>query len=292
MKVILALSLLLFQQIISAIEMTVENIEIVDSHIHFFDTSRPDGVMWPPKRNKVLHVPTLPEHYKEIVKENNVKKAVVVQASNWVSDANWNLKVTENEADLYAGVVCNLSTLGTKQFRKDIDKLIQNPRAVGIRITHPPKDRKFYSAQLIKDLKYIAEHNMSLDILHARFESDTLIEIAKQLPELNIMIGLSGKKTDLILELERLPNVFCKFTNDLSKSETRKNFEIIWQKFGPDRIVFGSNWPATKLTPNGYAQTKKALFDILKEKGDDAVKKVFYDNALKFYQLENGRKLK
>ena len=34
------------------------------------------------------------------------------------------------------------------------------------------------------------------------------------------------------------------------------------------------------------------LFDILKEKGDDAVKKVFYDNALKFYQLENGRKLK
>ena len=43
MKLTLVLFLLLFQQIISAIEMTVENIEIVDYHIHFYDTSRPDG---------------------------------------------------------------------------------------------------------------------------------------------------------------------------------------------------------------------------------------------------------
>ena len=95
----------------------IEDIRVIDSHIHFFDTSRPEGVMWPPKTWKELYKPTFPKHFTEIAKVNNVKKAVVVQASNWVIDGQWNLDATKNEAKFYAGIVCNLSTLGTKQFK-------------------------------------------------------------------------------------------------------------------------------------------------------------------------------
>ena len=269
-------------------QVDLKNIPVVDSHIHFFDTSRPEGVMWPPKSNKALYRPFFPKDFKPVAKDNNVLKAVVVQASNWVKDMEWILNITEKESGYYPGVVCNLSTLGTKQFKIDIDKVINNKRLVGMRITHPPENRPFYTEQLLKDLKYIARHNMSLDIRYTRFENHDVINIAKEIPELNIMVGFSGENTELIREMGKRPNVYCKYTVPMHVADYQGKFDLIWENFGPERIVFGSNWPAAG--SQGYADKKEALFNLVKGKGKDAVEKVFYKNTVKFYQLENGRR--
>ena len=33
---------------------------IIDTHVHFYDPTRPGGVPWPPKDDKVLYRPVLP----------------------------------------------------------------------------------------------------------------------------------------------------------------------------------------------------------------------------------------
>ncbi|MBT5690113.1 MAG: amidohydrolase, partial [Opitutae bacterium] len=38
-------------------------IPIIDTHIHLYDTSRPDGVPWPPESDKVLYRPVLSQHF-------------------------------------------------------------------------------------------------------------------------------------------------------------------------------------------------------------------------------------
>ena len=38
---------------------------IVDTHTHFYDPSRPQGVPWPSSNDDVLYRTTLPEHYRE-----------------------------------------------------------------------------------------------------------------------------------------------------------------------------------------------------------------------------------
>ena len=37
---------------------------IIDTHIHIYDPSRPEGVSWPPPENKLLYRTVLPEHAK------------------------------------------------------------------------------------------------------------------------------------------------------------------------------------------------------------------------------------
>jgi hypothetical protein len=39
---------------------------IIDTHIHLFDTRRPQGVPWPPKDDKILYKPALPDRYASI----------------------------------------------------------------------------------------------------------------------------------------------------------------------------------------------------------------------------------
>lgn len=290
MKTIFFLSIFIFSSCCSiSQQMTLEEVEIIDTHIHFFDTSRKEGVMWPPKNNKALHVPTFPKHFAEIAKENNVKKAVVIQASNWVIDGQWNLDVTEKHSAFYPAVVCNLSTLGTKQFRTDIDALLKNPRIVGLRITHPPESRPFFTVEMLNDLKYIASKNLSLDILPFRFKFEDIIKIADEIPNLKIMISLFGKSDKEIKTIAARRNVYCKLTVPIQKNQDLLSsyLKLILHEFGENRMVFGSNWPGTKAEE--YTLKKEFLFKFLQDARPSAVNKVFYKNAELFYKLKNGR---
>ena len=57
---------------------------IVDTHTHFYDPSRPQGVPWPSPNDDVLYRTTLPEHYRELAVPMGVSGTVVVEASAWL----------------------------------------------------------------------------------------------------------------------------------------------------------------------------------------------------------------
>ena len=42
------------------------SIPIIDTHIHLFDTRRPQGVPWPDKKDAILYQPALPDRYRKI----------------------------------------------------------------------------------------------------------------------------------------------------------------------------------------------------------------------------------
>lgn len=278
--IIIALMILL----VGCTSSKLKDIPIIDTHVHFFDPQRPEGIMWPPKERTELYKAFLPKHFQPVIDQNNVKASVIVQASNWVSDADWNLKVTEDYKDLYPGVVCNLKTIGTKQFKKDIDRLMENPRIVGLRITHPPVNHEFFTKQFFDDLRYIASKNLTLDILPYRFDFADLLKIPKEVPNLKIILLLRGKSEQEISELAKHKNVFCKLNNffELDDEKSKEFFELVWDKFGEDRIIFGSDWPSTNPVENGYSIKLKLLYDLVLEKNAKSVMKVFNQNAIRF----------
>ena len=168
----------------------------------------------------------------------------------------------------------------------DLDRLLKDPRLVGLRITHPPEGRPFFTKEMLNDLRYVASKNVSLDILAKRFGFDDLLKIADEIPTLRIMIGLYGKDTEQIKKMASRKNVYCKTGVPINKSQVEidKYFNLIFEEFGEDRIVFGSNWPATNA--EDYALKKEALFNFLKDKGASALEKVFYKNAERLYRLK------
>src|SRR5690242_19820768 len=74
-----------------------DEIEIIDTHTHFYDPSRPQGVPWPPKNDPVLYRTVLPAEFRSITEPLGVRGTVVVEASALVEDNAWILEIAKNE---------------------------------------------------------------------------------------------------------------------------------------------------------------------------------------------------
>ncbi|HXT60618.1 MAG TPA: amidohydrolase family protein [Pirellulales bacterium] len=57
--------------------------------------------------------------------------------------------------------------------------------------------------------------------------------------------------------------------------------------FGPDRVVFGGDWPVCTLAAS-FRQWVEALRAIVAERSQEERRKLFHDNAIKFYRLAQG----
>ena len=62
---------------------------IIDTHTHFYDPTRPEGVPWPPADNELLYRTVLPEHHRALAAPEGVTGTVVVEASAWLADNQW-----------------------------------------------------------------------------------------------------------------------------------------------------------------------------------------------------------
>ena len=80
---------------------------IIDTHVHFYDTDRPEGVPWPDPTDTVIYRPSLPDRYKALAEPAGVTGVIVVEASTWLEDNRWILDLAEDEP-LVKGFVGNL----------------------------------------------------------------------------------------------------------------------------------------------------------------------------------------
>ena len=55
-------------------------------------------------------------------------------------------------------------------------------------------------------------------------------------------------------------------------------------QFGPDRVVFGGDWPVCKLRAT-YRQWVMALKEVIAERSEEDQKKLLPDNAVRLYSL-------
>src|SRR2546427_8882723 len=80
---------------------------IIDTHTHFYDPTRPQGVLWPSKTEPLLYRRTLPEDFRYVVQEWRVTGTIVVEASPWLEDNQWLLDLAK-ENPLIVGIVGHL----------------------------------------------------------------------------------------------------------------------------------------------------------------------------------------
>src|ERR1041385_4920670 len=104
---------------------------IIDTHTHFYDPTRPQGVPWPEPTDELLYRRVLPEDYKALAVPEGVTGTVVVEASQWVEDNDWILGLAAEEPFI-VGFVGNLQP-GAEGFGENLDRFAANPLFRGIR---------------------------------------------------------------------------------------------------------------------------------------------------------------
>jgi L-fuconolactonase len=279
-----------------------KSLQVIDTHIHLYDTNRSEGVDWPPVTDKVLHRPVLTEHFDAVADREGIPSTVIVEASSRVEDNQWVLDLVKHDPDRYLALVGNLP-IGTDEFAGLLERFSQDFRFVGIRMRDRPGGEDFFTDAVWRDLGLLAKKDLTLDVLIHNFTIDEVTAVAKRLPELKIMINhlgglvitndpLDPEWKDSVKRAAAQPNVHCKVSGIFQRSGVRPPpkeqsfyapvFKLVYEAFGEDRIVYGSNWPVTD-RGGSYSQQLNVIQSYF---DPDVQKKLFRENAVKFYGLD------
>ncbi|MFC1762808.1 amidohydrolase family protein [Planctomycetota bacterium] len=281
---------------------------IVDTHIHFFEVTREGGVPWPPK-GKTLYRDTLPADYKEVAEPLGIISSGIVEASNLHRDNLWVADLIEGD-DYFPFFVARLP-IGAPEFLSQLDELMAREKFVGIRGWLG--DQETINDQQFEHLQILSDRGLTLDLLsrgnlHPKLK---IHKLAQRLPQLRIIInhlaGAKGERVDPQWEKEMAllasnPNVYMKFSSfcdmfntgsdDTNPWDSRKDlaayvdhFWVLMKTFGPDRLIWGSNWPVPEMS-GGIAQQVSLAEEFLEPLGKEVRDKVMYRNALTFYQRQ------
>ena len=277
-------------------------IPIIDTHIHLFDPRRPQGVPWPPKGDKILYKPALPGRYRGVAVRHGVTGAIEVEASPWLEDNQWVLDTAAKD-NLIIGTVGNIEP-GKPEFRKNLDRFHKNPLFLGIRCGNL-WDRDLAvdldRPAVVEDLKALAAAGLSMDTAN---QNEALIHAAVRVtdlvPDLRVVIDhlpqftppfSAAYRTDL-RELGKRPQVFAKVSEVLQHVEGRVPLDVgfyrdrldqMWETFGEDRLLFGSDWPnSDKWAP--YGKVLAIVKEYLAAKGQSAAEKFFWKNSVRAYR--------
>jgi L-fuconolactonase len=280
-----------------------KDIPIIDTHIHLYDTARKGGVPWPPATDKVLYRPVLTGDYDKVAEENNIAATVVVEASDLVEDNQWVLDLTKGNPKRYIAVVGNLP-VGAEEFAGLVERFSKDPRFVGIRLRQRPAGN-FFNDNTWRDLELLGEKGLVLDVLLADFNLAEVSLIAKRVPKLKILANhltgltitpLSPENSwaEEVVKLAANPNVYCKVSGIFQRSGQipapkdlgyyEKVFKVVYDAFGEDRVIYGSNWPVTD-RGGEYHEQLSIIHYYFKKKGKRVMEKLYYKNAEAFYGI-------
>lgn len=281
---------------------------IIDTHIHLFDTTRKQGVPWPTPKDGMLYQPALPERYRSIARPLGIVGAIVVEASPWIDDNQWVLDVAATDP-MIVGVIGNLEP-GTPDFRPHLDRLQRNPLFRGIRYGNlwgRNLSAQLSNPQFVDDLRYLAQAGLVLDTANPNPDLlAAVVRLTDQIPAIKVIIdhlpqmAMPNAKEDrsryesILKELGKRPQVFVKVSEVLRRIDgtipTSLNFyrsrlDEIFDQFGEERLLYGSDWPnSDQWKP--FDVGLGLVQDYFMAKGRSIAEKYFWRNSIAAYHWQ------
>ncbi len=273
---------------------------VIDTHTHFYDPKRPKGVPWPPRNDEVLYRTVLPAEFAHLTKPFGVTGTVVVEASPWLEDNDWILKLAEDNPIITA-LIGNLP-LGTMEFAPHFARLGRNPLFRGIRLGGKAFADHEGDQSFLDDLRRLGDGGMTVDALGGPDMLVRLARLADAVPNLKMVIDhvpfepFSDGPAQVLYDeglkqAGQRGNIYAKVSNVLRRDGGRLETDLdryrpcldkLWAAFGPDRVIYGSNWPVSDHTAS-YAEVYRVVAAYVAEKGNDAADKYFWRNSLSAY---------
>ena len=278
-------------------------IPIIDTHIHLFDPTRPQGAPYsgPPG---VPVEPSLPPRYRRLAVPLGIVGAIKIEASPWIEDNLWVLEVAEQDS-IIVGVVGNLEP-DKPDFAEMLDRYRKNRLFRGIRygnlwgrdITKQADNPAF-----IDGLKRMQQADLVLDTANPRVDLlQAIVKVTDKVPDLRVVLDHlpsleptadTRKAYDAALDqLQQRPRVFVKLSAVIHRvngkvsvdlAPYRDRLEQLIARFGEDRILFGSDWPNS----DGVAPLDKVVGvvrEFFQSQAREVAEKYFWKNSLAAYK--------
>ena len=273
---------------------------VIDAHVHFwkFDKKRD---AWITDDMKVLQQDYLPEHLATTLKRNGVDGVVAVQASQEEVETRF-LAELANTHPIIKGVVGWID-LQADNIAERLEHFTQYASIRGYRhVVQAEPDDFLLRPNFQRGVRALKPYNYTYDVLIYHNQLRPAVEFVSKFPDQKLIIDhcakpdIRHKKIDewkvLMKEIAQQPQIYCKlsglFTEAAWKTWSAAEFypylDVVFEAFGTDRLVFGSDWPVM-LVSGIYAQWKSLLEKYMENFEAEEREKVFGLNAEAFYNL-------
>jgi L-fuconolactonase len=239
---------------------------LIDAHQHFWRVGR-NGFVWPTPDLDRIHCDFLPRDLNEIAARWGVTGSVLVQSQPSDLDTDWVIEMAQDSA-LVRGVVGWVDLLAFDVTDR-VAALAARPKFRGVRpmLQSLPNDDWIAQRQLDPAIDALVAHGLSLDALVLTRHLEALLDLAARRRDLSIIINHGAKPpiasgdfdlwASMITDLALFENVTCKLSGLLTQADPRQPPEAIAPyvehliaTFGPDRLMWGSDWPVINLVAN------------------------------------------
>ncbi len=274
---------------------------IIDSHQHFWNYN-PEEYGWINNEMAVIRKKFLIDDLKETISDTEVTGVISVHARQCMEETDWLLQLA-SENEVIKGVV-GWVPLASKSIHAILERYASSIFLKGVRhVVQEESDPEFLLREdFNRGISLLHQFNLVYDILILKHQLPNTIRFVDKHPNQIFVVDHIAKplikdnkikewQKD-ISELAKRKNVFCKLSGMVSEADfsnwtvkqLQPYFDVILETFGPNRLIFGSNWPVCLV-----GTTYKNWLDIVKSQilqlSNSEQDLILYKNAESIYKL-------
>ena len=275
----------------------------IDSHQHFWKYN-PTEYEWMTDSMSDLQCDFLPDDLKLLIDQTGINGTIAVQARQKLEETEWLLELSDSN-DFIKGVV-GWVDLMSPEIKDTLKALSQHPKLKGVRhlIHDEPDERYILEPDFLRGLGTLQAFDLTYDLLLYPNHLSYAVEAVKQFPEQKFVLdhiakplikdGTLAPWDEDIRELAKLENVYCKVSGMVTEASWKQwkttdfkpYLDIVFDCFGPERLMFGSDWPVSTLSAN-YNQVHSIVWDYIQQYPAQVQEKILGMDAAKFYGVDH-----
>ena len=270
---------------------------IIDAHHHLWEDLDRRDYDWLADLEAIRH----PYTVDDLRAVTPADRTVLVQTVTTVEETEEFL-ATAAATPLIAGVV-GWVALAAPDIADRLAEL-RTDALVGIR--HPaqgePDPNWLVRPDVVRGIKAVAEAGLTYDILVLPPQHEAAIALADAVPGARLVLDHAGKPAiaddgyepwaAFLTELAKRPNVFCKLSGLVTEAnwtqwtvdDLRPYAAHVLESFGPERVMFGSDWPVCELAAT-YGEVYESARTFTAELSAAEQNEVFATTATRAYPI-------
>lgn len=272
----------------------------IDAHQHFWRFDRAE-YPWIPA-GSALERDWLPHDLAPLLLAAQLDGCVAVQARQSLAESHWLLSLAEASPLIKA--VVGWVDLQSEQVGDQLAELTRHPRFRGVRhvAQDEPDDRFLVRPEVVRGIARLAEFGLTYDLLIFPRQLPAAIELVGRFPHQPFVLDHIAKPPlrtgelspwhEQLRELAAFPNVMCKLSGMVTEADharwqpgdLRPFLDGVFAAFGPERLMYGSDWPVCLLAAD-YDRQLAVVRDYVREHCRAAEPAIFGGNAAQFYGL-------
>jgi len=273
----------------------------IDAHQHFWRYD-PVEYGWITEQMAAIGRDFLPGDLKPLLDQLRFAACIAVQARQNLEETRWLLDLA-GQYEFIRGVV-GWVDLRSPEVGSQLERFAGNPKLVGVRhiVQDEPDDDFMLRDDFRTGIARLREFGLSYDVLIYPRQLPAAIRLVQEFPDQHFVLDhiakpLIGERkiepwSSGISELAQSPNLFCKLSGMVTETrwkqwqpdDFRPYLDVVFEAFGPDRLMIGSDWPVCTLSAT-YESAMAIVIDYIAQSPAEAQAGILGGNCARFYRL-------